>query len=757
MLVYNLIEAGRQGTQLSLGATRKVGAALLYAHRGHASDDAEYIKYIESWSATGTHMLYSSISLIELFAQASFSILQVSSSGGFYSAIESVRTIDALFGSNESSRMLASVICFMRKELEAEGNYHGLLYGLTKALSTFALLQNLTFGRTAQERRDRICWDVTSSESGPLSPSATRCQVKPLGGENTMPAEILRQIPANASYTVSQETTIRTKTFVKVEEASQIVPGKSRFSFETVRRKLKTSKFIKQRQAAICGTSGITPAIRSYPSADNIVALQYRRGEPECVTARRAQLALPRREHVSAIQAPSRSVVPSRRPYCVAKNISTSSVVTIQANPWEVLQDERPRLHTWPPVVLERLLYRYLRFSTAAYGQIFLQLLGFSEPSHWSSHFVKDLNDHENHAAFASHVGCNSSDILLSSFAPGNAARASPSIVFFVTVDQQSQSIVVSLRGTLGFSDLLTDLTAEYHPYKRRFSQDDSNEHFVHKGVLEAAQRLANNKALLNCLKMALEQRPQYGLVLTGHSLGGSVAALLALEWSMPAQNLTADVKLAGYAHYLQLPGFPIVPVSSYGYGTPACLSPSLCSATAGLVVTCLNGFDVVPSLSFGIVRDFKSISQVLSQDETGVLQRIGKRLVAGVGLGLQGVGSAEDDDYLFAVLKTLRCQMDHDKLVPPGRILAMQISRQHLAAQQQASSSPAHGTRVVVSEVADVQARFGEMVFAKSMLSDHSPVAYEAALQALVRGMAERADRHDNDDDDDNDNDNEH
>ncbi|ORY84419.1 hypothetical protein BCR37DRAFT_386580 [Protomyces lactucae-debilis] len=740
ILVYNLIEAGRQGTQMSLEATRKVGSALLYAHRANGVADEEYAKYLESWSATGTHLLYCSISLVEIFAQASFSILQVSSAGGFYSAMESVRTIDALFGSNETSRMLASIICFMRKELESEGNYHGLFYGLTKALSTFAMLQNLTYGRTAQERQDRICWDVISIGRGDLPASATHCQVKPTIADNTIPSDILRQIPVNATYSIATETTVTTKTIVNIDDiAGHAIPaGKSRFSFEKVRKKLKTSKFIKQRQAIYGGAPVLSPTTtRERP--DTFIALQYRFGEPECISQRREKPIIPRRDNRSQPPSPSKNALPSRRPYSLSTNHSTSSIVTISLHPWESPPEERPQSQTWPPVLLERLLYRFHRFSTAAYGQVFLQLLGFSDPSHWASHhFVRDLNDHENHAAFGAHVGCSTADILLSSYAPGNTTRASPSIVYFVSVDHQSQSVVVSLRGTLGFSDLLTDLTAEYHPYTRRGARGQPEQHFVHKGVLEAAQRLASNTALLACINTALRQRPHFGLVLTGHSLGGSVAALLALEWSLPAQQVTGDVQLPGYAHYLQLQGLPTVPISSFGYGTPACLSPSMCCATAGLIVTCVNGFDVVPSLSFGLVHDFKSISQVLSQDESGVLARIGKRLVSGAAAGIQA--SAADDDYLFAVLKTLRCQMDHDKLVPPGRLLNIQASRHRC--HSPTAGHAMQGTRVVVSEVVDVQARFGEMVFAKTMLSDHSPVAYEASLQALVRGLAEQSEQ---------------
>lgn len=544
----------------------------------------------------------------------------------------------------------------------------------------------------------------------------------------------------NASYSVATETIVTTKTTVNVDDAAihAIPAGKSRFSFEKVRKKLKTSKFIKQRQAVYGGAPVLSPTT-SRERPDTFIALQYRFGEPECISQRREQPVLPRRDNKSQAASPSKNAFPSRRPYPLSKHHSTSSIVTISLHPWESPPEERPPSQTWPPVLLERLLYRFHRFSTAAYGQVFLQLLGFSDPSHWASHhFVRDLNDHENHAAFAAHVGCSTADILFSSYAPGNTTRASPSIVYFVSVDHQSQSVVVSLRGTLGFSDLLTDLTAEYHPYTRRSTRDQPEQHFVHKGVLEAAQRLAGNTALLACIKTALRERPNFGLVLTGHSLGGSVAALLALEWSLPAQQVSGDIQVPGYAHYLQLPGLPTVPISSFGYGTPACLSPSLCCATAGLIVTCVNGFDVIPSLSFGLVRDFKSISQVLSQDESGVLAGIGKRLISGAGTGKQA--SAADDDYLFAVLKTLRCQMDHDKLVPPGRLLTIQTSlhRCHVPSTGHATQ----GTRVVVSEVVDVQSRFGEMMFAKTMLSDHSPVAYEASLQALVRGLAEQSEK---------------
>lgn len=103
---------------------------------------------------------------------------------GFHAAEESVRLLDSILGSNESSRALSSIITLVRTEftredprfrptgllLEQEGDDDekrcksgtlGGLAALTKALTAFACLQMATHRRTLRELKQRVVYDCT--------------------------------------------------------------------------------------------------------------------------------------------------------------------------------------------------------------------------------------------------------------------------------------------------------------------------------------------------------------------------------------------------------------------------------------------------------------------------------------------------------------------------------------------------------------------------------------------------------------------
>lgn len=172
--------------------------------------------------------------------------------------------------------------------------------------------------------------------------------------------------------------------------------------------------------------------------------------------------------------------------------------------------------------------------------------------------------------------------------------------MYFVTLDHESRAVVLTCRGTLGFQDVLTDLTFDY---------DDltycGKIYSAHSGIHSSARKLLDggNNRVMATIAAALEEFPSYGLVLCGHSLGGSVASLLAILISEPATdpNSTAFVTCSQpHAQQLLLtystsekstapsriflpPGRPI---HVYAYGPPATVSQSLRLATRGLVTS---------------------------------------------------------------------------------------------------------------------------------------------------------------------------
>ena len=131
-----------------------------------------------------------------------------------------------------------------------------------------------------------------------------------------------------------------------------------------------------------------------------------------------------------------------------------------------------------------------------------------------------------------------------------------------------NELVVLGIRGSLQVGDLLSDLTAAPF-FFGSFGSDGVSGH-VHPGMLSAATYVQC------CTREALEEAarrcPGWPLLLTGHSLGGGVAALLAVL--LRASGLPAGM---GPCHAITV-------------GTAAVMSEELAAACDGLVTSVILG-----------------------------------------------------------------------------------------------------------------------------------------------------------------------
>ncbi|BFZ59240.1 hypothetical protein YB2330_000246 [Saitoella coloradoensis] len=353
-----------------------------------------------------------------------------------------------------------------------------------------------------------------------------------------------------------------------------------------------------------------------------------------------------------------------------------------------------------------RLVARYMRHSSAAYGSAFLRILGLSTPTA----YAKSPTAVE---AYSIHARIPPQAVIESSYTPGGAGEG---IVWFISADESARNVVLTCRGTLGLGDLIADLTADYLPY-----ETSGGKGWAHKGMVHAAERLSTG--VLRSLSEALKARPGYGLVLCGHSLGGGVSALLGLKWAIPNAE----------GEWIINPGGPLPMgrrVSVYAYGPPAAVCPKLARYAKGLVTSVVNDTDVVPCLSWGMIRDAKNVALELSEAPE-VVDEIRRRALRSsqyaTGLSssklLEMDSACDDEDWFLSVIKTLRAVMTSDKLVPPGDVLQMQSERR-LDGE----------TYVVARQLRDVEDCFGEVKFTKAMFISHSPKEYEKMLHILER-----------------------
>lgn len=423
---------------------------------------------------------------------------------------------------------------------------------------------------------------------------------------------------------------------------------------------------------------------------------------------------------------------------------------------------------TFPEGHLLPNITRYMRFSSASYGSHFLKLTGISSetpsPGAWDG-------IHNDVRHFAHHTESQTDNILLASFvdpqggsdATGSTKSGVP-LVHYISLDHAAKAVVLACRGTLGFEDVLADLTCEYDRLVWR-----GKGYRVHKGIHASARRLlyGDDGRVLVTLQEALREFPDYGLVLCGHSLGAGVTSLLGIMLSEPNPCGPGFVTSAEPYTVRPPPNEALINVRLskirppsgrrihvYAYGPPGVMSSSLRKITRGLITTVVHGNDLVPHLSLGLLHDFQGVALAFKNDENNTKSEIRQRIwnvlqdnvsdrwysyrsaskVASSG------GVSDEERWMLPALDNMRASMKGQKLLPPGEVFTLETQRvlrrdAFLLLDEEHIGRPAQ--RIVLKYVKDVEGRFGEVRFGTSMLTDHSPAKYEDALNKLRVGVS--------------------
>ncbi|KAJ2699616.1 hypothetical protein H4218_002533 [Coemansia sp. IMI 209128] len=358
-------------------------------------------------------------------------------------------------------------------------------------------------------------------------------------------------------------------------------------------------------------------------------------------------------------------------------------------------------------------------------------------------------------------------------------------LVHYIAVDHATRSVVLACRGTLGISDLFIDMICEYetvhladHP-----STNQGSAFRVHSGMWHSALLLADQSSeVFKEVAEALRLYPEYGLVVTGHSLGGGVASLLTLLWSQPmfahTPSSSVSPSVPGSAcgssrQFATSDKFGLVaqrPIHCFSFGSPCSTNAALSYYCRGLVTSVANANDVISFLSIGTCVDILNISAVLGR-ERGVAEKVVKMFVAtqrnkiGRKLNIFDFGSSkprahedsddedsekraesprpkrrkqssQDDDWHWSLAKTLRANMDSEKLYPPGDVFVLAAPGDDEMAPLPSSDDSNPGTDHLPAGLfycPDVAERFSELRFTRNMFAHHLPSTYERRLAALV------------------------
>ncbi|KAM0280154.1 hypothetical protein ACHAQH_004226 [Verticillium albo-atrum] len=463
---------------------------------------------------------------------------------------------------------------------------------------------------------------------------------------------------------------------------------------------------------------------------------------------------------------------PSTSLYSIATSGSQTSLVLASRHPKSAYTDSEA-IDTlrcagivdgmFPAKHLLHNITRFMLYSSAAYGSGFLKFMRISR----SLPILKAVDEtHHEIRSFAHHTQSKPEDILMASFVDaqggsdmsGSTGTGVP-LVHYISLDHESKAVVLACRGTLGFEDVLADLACDYDDMSWR-----GKPYQVHKGVHASARRLlyGGDGRVLYTLKEALDEFSDYGLVLCGHSLGGAVTALLGTMLAEPSPTGTGFVTSAEPHHRL-LTNSPSTatggtthvclpsgrPLHVYAYGPPGTMCPALRKATRGLITSIVQGNDLVPHLSLGVLHDFQAVALAFQSDSTDASrlearQRVWQAFQHGLADKWYATSTAslpENDQWALTALGSLRSSMVGAKLVPPGEVFVVESSRvlrrdAFVLAEEVDIGRPAR--RVVLKYIRDVEARFGEVRFGTSMLMDHNPAKYEEALRKLRLGVVD-------------------
>ncbi|KHN40420.1 Sn1-specific diacylglycerol lipase alpha [Glycine soja] len=164
--------------------------------------------------------------------------------------------------------------------------------------------------------------------------------------------------------------------------------------------------------------------------------------------------------------------------------------------------------------------------------------------------------------------------------------------VFTVIRDIESKSVLVFIRGTRSLNDTLTAALCAPVSFEHRRNNNIVSGH-AHRGMVAAAYWILDYCTPV--LKKALDQYPHFKIKIVGHSLGGGTAALLTFKLR-EIQEFSSSTCVT--------------------FGPAACMTLELAEFGKPFIISIINGYDIVPTLSVSSVHDFISEGRDRSNDQ---------------------------------------------------------------------------------------------------------------------------------------------
>jgi hypothetical protein len=337
-------------------------------------------------------------------------------------------------------------------------------------------------------------------------------------------------------------------------------------------------------------------------------------------------------------------------------------------------------------------LKRYIRFANGAYGQ---QAIHFLQGKKLAMVVERQF--------YADYCGIDITDIVSISSVDKQKSllHQDYSPCFCLSLDHQEKQIVLAFRGTLSARDAIVDLACE--PVTLVLENDEET-HALHGGMLKVVSKLSqpnHTEGLYDNLNKLMNEYPEYGFTITGHSLGAGLASILAILWT---DTQTGRIKPDC--------GLPDRKVQVYAFACPSVMDVKLGKKCESFITSYIAGWDWLARISMFNVLEIRDAVIWLSQQdviEPGLVHSI---------LEKSHLTPTEQE---IAKMYSLRQRIikfhsdetrDSQKLFPPGNITWIYESQAH--------------------SVQDRQSVFGELLFTKDNFNHHLPLFYEDLLNPI-------------------------
>ena len=351
-----------------------------------------------------------------------------------------------------------------------------------------------------------------------------------------------------------------------------------------------------------------------------------------------------------------------------------------------------------------RIALRYMRFASSAYGAVYMRFLNIIKELPISSQDDMDV------LAISNHTGVFKEDII--DVKLSGIRVACP--CYFIAVDRAMKSVVVTIRGTANFADVITDLVCESVEFLGGYAHD---------GIKRGAERLFEETIKTVC--HLLGRNPSYSLVVTGHSLGAGTSILLTMLY-LAFQNGDLDNvrqilpnKVGDCILRKQ------VNIKCYAFAPPPVFSSPYLPNRYPMdsVEVYINHSDVVPRLSLATFNDMLYVLQKIDKLKLDMKERLRVALSNPdhpIIINLIGMMKSVVQDYTYSNVVTSN-DSDYIRLFIPGRI--------HLLHRK--PNKDYHALRRE-SEF------FKHMLLVKGFFADHLPDQYEDALKNICETLSQ-------------------